>query len=122
MSVAFRIELNGVMSPSAVGLVLSCVKLVAVEGAEVGKQVGADRTSLRWLSSLAEQGFSCGVVTGDQWGWGGVEMPSLSPLRCGEGSCSEEQGPVGTVAGCLWLAVGQTWLNVVRWWGGCESR
>lgn len=104
MSVAFRIELNGVISPSAVGLVLSCVKLVAVEGAEVGKQVGADRTSLRWLSSLAEQVFSCGVDTGDQWGWVWAEVPSLSPLRCGEGSCSEEHGPAGTVAGCLWLA------------------
>lgn len=37
----FRIELNGVISPSAPGLVHSCVKLMAVKG----EQVGADRTS-----------------------------------------------------------------------------
>lgn len=60
-SVAFRIELNGFISPSVLGLVHSCGKLMAVEGGEVCKQVGGKGTSLRWLSYLAEQSFSCSI-------------------------------------------------------------
>ena len=79
MSVAFRIELNGVISPSAPGLVHSYVKLMAVKG----EQVGADRTSLRWWSYPAEQFFmwygQLGLVRS-----GGAKRPSLSPLRYGE--------------------------------------
>lgn len=45
------------MSPSALGRVHSRVRLMAVEGGEVGKQVGVDGASVRWLSYLAEQGF-----------------------------------------------------------------
>lgn len=70
-SAAFRIELNGLISPSVLGLVHSCVKLMAVEGGEVCKQVGDEGTSLRWLSYLAELSFSCSVVSGDQWRLGG---------------------------------------------------
>lgn len=40
MSVAFRIELNGLISPSVLGLVHSCVKLMTGEGGEVCEQVG----------------------------------------------------------------------------------
>lgn len=55
MSVAFRIELNGLISPSVLGLVHSCVKLTAVEGGEVCTQVGREGTSLRWLSYLPNE-------------------------------------------------------------------
>lgn len=44
---AFRIELNGFISPSVLGLVHSCGKLIAVDGGEVSKQVGDEGTSLR---------------------------------------------------------------------------
>lgn len=49
MSVAFRIELSDLMSPSVLGLVHSCVKLMAIEGGEVCKQVRKGRASYRWL-------------------------------------------------------------------------
>ena len=56
---------------------------MAVEGSEVCKQVRDEGTSLRWLSYLAEQSFSCSVVSGNQWTWV-AKIPSLSPCGSGE--------------------------------------
>lgn len=110
MSVAFRIELNGLIIPSVLRLVHSCAKLMAVEGGEVCKQVGDEGTSLRWLSYLAEQSFSCSIVNRDKWELRG--QYTLSPLRPGKWALKQGAGPyMGWVAGCLWLAVGHTWLS-----------
>lgn len=96
---AFRIELNGFISPSVLRLEHSCGKLIAVEGDEVSKQVGDEGTSLRWLSYLAEQSFSCSVVSQrDQWRWGDQHTLTDS-MQNGEKALHQGAG-----AGLGWLA------------------
>lgn len=120
MSVAFRIELNGLISPSVPRLVRSCVKLMAVEGGEVCKQVGDERTSLRWLSYLAEQ-FLMQCSQQRQMGVGGLIYP--------ESTQTWEVGPEARgralhgLGGCLPLA--GCWAHLAectRSWGICEIR
>lgn len=82
--VAFRIELNGLISPSVLGLVHSCAKPVSVEGSKVWKQVGEEGTSLQrchtWQNKVSHAVSS--VETSGDWV---TEKPSPSPLRPGSG-------------------------------------